>query len=190
MDNELLKTILDKQEEHSAILAKLCEDTSILKEGFSNLERNHTTLEGNQATLKENQAILKENQATLEENQAALKGNQATLKENQATLKENQTTLKENQATLKENQISLKATLDEHSEELASIHRSLVVIEDAVTNKIPALFDAFLANQEKHEEYDKELEHLETVTQKNSIRISVLESTSKMHSKKLAKLSS
>ncbi len=155
MDTKSLKPILDTQEEHTAILNRLRENTSSLDKRYSALK---TTLDEHSATLDEHSRILNQHTHILDEHSRIL-----------------------NQHT---------HILNEHSEELASIHRSLVVIEDAVTNKIPALFDAFLANQEKHEEYDKQIDHLETVTQKNSIRISVLEHTSQMHSKKFEKLSS
>ncbi len=169
MDTKSLKPILDTQEEHTAILNRLRENTSSLDKRYSALK---TTLDEHSATLDEHSRILNQHTHILDEHSRILNQHTHILDEHSRIL---------NQHT---------HILNEHSEELASIHRSLVVIEDAVTNKIPALFDAFLANQEKHEEYDKQIDHLETVTQKNSIRISVLEHTSQMHSKKFEKLSS
>ena len=85
--------------------------------------------------------------------------------------------------------------LDEHSnkmstydEDILSIKRSLVIIEDAVTNKIPALFDAHKANLEKHEEFDNRISLLETTSENNSLKISILEDESKRHSEQLKKL--
>lgn len=80
--------------------------------------------------------------------------------------------------------------LNEHTKDLQSIKRTLTIIEDAVTNKIPALFDAHQANQEKHEEFDNRITNVENISSTNSLKISILEDSSKMHSIKLAKLSS
>ena len=78
--------------------------------------------------------------------------------------------------------------LNEHTEDLQSIKRTLTIIEDAVTNKIPALFNAHQANQEKHEEFDNRITNVENVSSTNSLKISILEDSSKMHSMKLTKL--
>ena len=80
--------------------------------------------------------------------------------------------------------------LNEHSDDIKSLKRSLLLIEDAVTNKIPALFDAYSANQEKHDEFNARITKVENISDQNSIKISILEDKAKEHSRKLAKLSS
>ena len=85
---------------------------------------------------------------------------------------------------------SIENILNEHTKDIESIKRSLAIIEDAVTNKIPALFDAIQSNMEKHEEFDNRITKLENISDTNSLKISILEDTSKIHSKQLAKLSS
>ncbi len=78
----------------------------------------------------------------------------------------------------------------EHTEDIKSIKRSLVLIEDAVNNKIPALFDAFMVAKQKDEELSIDIKKLEKTTDFHSLKISILEDTSKKHSAQLAKLSS
>lgn len=78
----------------------------------------------------------------------------------------------------------------EHTEDIKSIKRSLVLIEDAVNNKIPALFDAFMVAKQKDEELSIDIKKLEKTSDLHSLKISILEDTSKKHSAQLAKLSS
>ena len=44
---------------------------------------------------------------------------------------------------------------------LASLQRSILIIEDYVTNKIPALFDAYALNQDQHINFDNKINNLE-----------------------------
>lgn len=78
--------------------------------------------------------------------------------------------------------------ISEHSEDIKSMKKSLAIIEDAVTSKIPALFDAYQANYDKNEEFDNRLSTVENISDTNSLKISILEDTSKVHTKQLAKL--
>lgn len=78
----------------------------------------------------------------------------------------------------------------EHTEDIKSIKRSLVLIEDAVNNKIPALFDAFMVSKQKDEELSTDIKKLEKTSDFHSLKISILEDTSKKHSEQLARLSS
>ena len=78
--------------------------------------------------------------------------------------------------------------LDEHSNDIASIKRTLLLIENAVTNKIPALFAGYQSHQEKRQEFNSRIHHVEDVSEINSIKISILEDTSKAHSKQLNQL--
>ncbi len=80
--------------------------------------------------------------------------------------------------------------LGEHSDDIKSLKRTLFLIEDAVTNKIPALFDAYSLNQDKHDEFNARITNVENISDQNSLKISILEDKAKEHSRKLAKLSS
>ena len=68
------------------------------------------------------------------------------------------------------------------------MQRTLLIVEDAVTNKIPALFDGYKMHQEKQEELEERVDTLENSSEKHSIRISVLESVTSENSKQLAHL--
>lgn len=87
-------------------------------------------------------------------------------------------------------QAKTEAEFSDIRETLAVLKRSTLLIEDYVTNKIPVLFDAYSINQEEHENYDHKFENLESVTDTHSIKLSILENTSKIHSEQLAKLTS
>ena len=65
--------------------------------------------------------------------------------------------------------------LDEHDQRFEEIQRSLVLIENQVMDKIPALFDGYNANHENYEELKKRVEELESKENLNSIKISILE---------------
>ena len=73
---------------------------------------------------------------------------------------------------------------------LGHLQKSTLLIEDYVTNKIPVLFDAYSLNQDNHQNYEHKFKDLESVTDSHSIKLSVLENTSKVHSEQLAKLTS
>lgn len=82
----------------------------------------------------------------------------------------------------------IDALIKQHSEDIASIKKSLLLIEDAVTDKIPALFDAFMVNRQKNEEQDNNIHKLEKTSEFHSLKISILENTSKKHSEQLNRL--
>lgn len=65
--------------------------------------------------------------------------------------------------------------LDKHDKRFEEMQRTLVIIEDQVTNKIPALFDGYNANHELYKELEKRVDRLEEKENFNSLKISVLE---------------
>lgn len=77
---------------------------------------------------------------------------------------------------------------DEVDKTIKSMNRSIILIEDQVTTKIPTLFDAHTVNHDKIEEDSERIDNLENETENNSMRISILEETSKEHSSKLSGL--
>ena len=89
----------------------------------------------------------------------------------------------------------IDAKLQEHDEHferieemIKDLQRSILIIEDAVTNKIPALFDGYAMHQEKQEQLETRVDNLENISEKHSIRISSLETTTSENSKQLAHL--
>ena len=97
--------------------------------------------------------------STLEEHSIALK-----------TINEHTKIIEEHSKTLNEH----TKILNEHSKDLAEIKKYLLVLEDKISNELPALFDGFSMNK----------------VEVNSIKISNLEKVSKMHDKQLKKLAS
>ena len=79
-------------------------------------------------------------------------------------------------------------TLNEHSYDITSIKRSLAVIEQAVTEKIPALFDALTMHLNRHDEFEKTLKEIQNDSFDHSNRISSLEMITSKHSQELLKL--
>ena len=69
----------------------------------------------------------------------------------------------------------IKEKLVEHDKKFEEMHRALIIIEDQVTNKIPALFDGYNANHELYEGLEKRVTELEEKESFNSIKISILE---------------
>lgn len=65
--------------------------------------------------------------------------------------------------------------LKNHEDILFKLKRATLKIEDYVTNKIPALFDANLVNKEKSEVLEEKVEKLEQTISLHSIKISILE---------------
>ena len=83
----------------------------------------------------------------------------------------------------------MQNTMSDIQSTMANIQRSLLLIEDQVMNKIPALFDGYSANFEKGVELDNRQTKTEQTVELNSLRISMLEETSKHHTEQLSRLS-
>lgn len=79
--------------------------------------------------------------------------------------------------------------LDNMDKKFDDMNRSILLIEDEVHNKIPALFDAHGFHQDHLEKHDEEIEDLQNKTENHSLRIISLEDESKEHSKQLENLS-
>lgn len=80
------------------------------------------------------------------------------------------------------------AKLEEHSKEIRSIKNFLVVKEDELFNKIRALFDGYTANLEKNNDLESRQTATEQKVDIDSLRISMLEDTSKHHTEQISKL--
>lgn len=68
-----------------------------------------------------------------------------------------------------------EARFAEHDKKFEEIQRTLVIIEDKVSNEIPALFDGYNANNEHYEMLEKRVSELEEKENLNSLKISILE---------------
>ena len=120
--------------------------------------------------------------STLEEHSIALK----TINEHTKIIEEHSKTLDEHTKTLNEH----TRILNEHSKDLAEIKKYLFILEDKISNELPALFDGFSMNIEKTSEIEFKQKATDKKVEFNSIKISNLEKVSKMHDKQLKKLAS
>ena len=118
----------------------------------------------------------------LEEHSIAL----GIINEHTKIIEEHSKTLDEHTKTLNEH----TRILNEHSKDLAEIKKYLLVLEDKISNELPALFDGFSMNIEKTSEIEFKQKATDKKVEFNSIKISNLEKVSKMHDKQLKKLAS
>ena len=82
----------------------------------------------------------------------------------------------------------LTSKIDAHSVELADIKRYLVIIEDKLSNQIPALFDGYSMNLETTNQIKSRQEATDKKVEINSFKISELEKTSRIHDKELKRI--
>lgn len=133
-------------------------------------------------TLEEHSIALK----TINEHTKIIEEHSKTLDEHTKTLNEHTRILAEHTKTLNEH----TKILNEHSKDLAEIKKYLFILEDKISNELPALFDGFSMNIEKTSEIEFKQKATDKKVEFNSIKISNLETVSKMHDKQLKKLAS
>ena len=104
-------------------------------------------------------------------------------KQEQFNAKQEQFNAKQEQFNAKQEEINKKIL-----KRLDAIERNIVIIEDKVSNEIPALFDADKTRYQKQKEFETELDTLDERTEEHSIRILALEDISKKHEEKLKNL--
>ena len=102
---------------------------------------------------------------------AKLDEHDQNFKEIKAKLAEHDKDIKEIKAKLAEHDKDIK----ELKEMIQSLQRTMLIIEDAVTNKIPALFDGYAMHQEKQEQLENKVDKIEEKVETHSIRIAALE---------------
>ncbi len=78
--------------------------------------------------------------------------------------------------------------MKELKEMIRNLQKSMAIVEDAVTRKIPAILDGYKMHQEKQEQFEKRLDNLEQESEKHSIQIFALETVSKENSDNIAHL--
>ena len=83
---------------------------------------------------------------------------------------------------------SINVKIDEHTEQLTEIKRYLILIEDKLSNQIPALFDGYNMNVETTNQIKVNQEATDKKVEINSFKISELEKTSKIHDEELKKI--
>ncbi len=97
----------------------------------------------------------------------------------------------ENRLDRVENRLdNIESKLEDIESILLSLKRSMLIMEDYMKNNIPALFDGYSLNQDQHNEFKQKINNLEKDTDSNSLKISILEDTTKVHSSILESLQS
>jgi len=71
---------------------------------------------------------------------------------------------------------------------LDNIERNVLIIEDRVSNEIPALFDLEKTREQKQTRFETDLDSLDRKTENHSIRILALEHISEKHEEKFKNL--
>ena len=179
MSKEFEEKVLSILEEHSIALKTINEHTKIIGEHSKTLDEHTKTLDVHTKILDEHTKILNEHTKTLNEHTRILNEHTKTLNEHTRILNEHTKTLNEH-----------TRILNEHSKDLAEIKKYLLVLEDKISNELPALFDGFSMNIEKTSEIEFKQKATDKKVEFNSIKISNLEKVSKMHDKQLKKLAS
>ena len=136
--------------------------------------------------MTEVKTTLQEHSEVMADIKAILKQHDEDIKDIKAILKQHDEDIKEIKAILKQHDEDIK----ELKEMMRSFQRTMLIVEDAVTNKIPALFDGYSMHQQKQEKLEGKVESLEKITQTHSIRIAALETISSNDTKRLSKMSS
>ena len=85
--------------------------------------------------------------------------------------------MKDEMQDMKDGMKSMQCEMKDIKEDVDVLKRAVINIEAEVTTKIPALFDAFSANLDKHKQYDEKINNLEATVEEHSIRLDVLELT-------------
>lgn len=137
-------------------------------------------------TLKEHSEAIEEVKATLKEHGEAIEEIKATLKKHDEEIAEIKVILKEHGEAI----VELQKDVKELKDMMKSFQRTMLIVEDAVTNKIPALFDGYSMHQQKQEELENKVDRLNQTVETHSIRIAALETISSNDANRLSKISS
>ena len=97
--------------------------------------------------------------------------NTIEIAKNREAIEENRKAIEENRKEIAKN----REIIENHENRIDSIEKYLIVIEDAVTNKIPALFDKTSWQDDRFDRDEGRIKKLEEVTEYHSLRIASLE---------------
>lgn len=97
--------------------------------------------------------------------------NAELIAQNTLEIAKNREVIEENRKEIAKN----REIIENHENRIDSIEKYLIVIEDAVTNKIPALFDKTSWQDDRFDRDEGRIKKLEEVTEYHSLRITSLE---------------
>lgn len=128
-------------------------------------------MKGGKSMDKELKEILLKHEERITKLEEIARETKEQLKITNKTVTQHTSILEKHEKTLNEH----TKILDEHTQMLQSLQKSVAIIEDAVTNKIPALFDGYKMHQEAQERLEKRVNKVEKIAEMNAIRILALE---------------
>lgn len=97
--------------------------------------------------------------------------NAELIAQNTLEIAKNREVIEENRKEIAKN----REIIENHENRIDSIEKYLIIIEDAVTNRIPALFDKTSWQDDRFDRDEGRIKKLEEVTEYHSLRITSLE---------------
>ena len=101
--------------------------------------------------------------------------NAELIAQNTLEIAKNREVIEENRKEIAKN----REIIENHENRIDSIEKYLIIIEDAVTNRIPALFDKTSWQDDRFDRDEGRIKKLEEVTEYHSLRITSLEDESR-----------
>ena len=166
------------------VLAKLDQNQENFEKVFAKLEEHDKEFKKINARLDEHDKEFKKINARLDEHDKEFKKINARLDAHDRRFEE----IDNNFVDIAENFKLINLKLSDHDKQFKEIKNCLLVLEDKITNELPALFDGFSANVEKSTVVEFKQKAIEQKVELDSLRISSLEDISKQHSEQISKL--
>lgn len=123
--------------------------------------------------VNKNAMGIRKNAEAIEKNREAIEQNRVAIEECKMGIRKNAEAIEKNRVAIEQNTKDIK----EIKEELKNHGRALLIIEDAVTNKIPALFDKFSVHDDRFDRDEERIGKVEMTTEHHTNQIAALELT-------------
>ena len=188
MEREFMEKVLNKLDVLSSDVSGMKSDINDMKSDINELKNDMNGQKAFSIRVLENfdKVFVK-----LDEHDKLIKANTQEIKSIKDTLKANAKEMAEIKDTLKANakeMAEIKDTVKTNTKEIGKIKDFLIVNEDELFNKIRALFDGYNSNYEKETDLEVRQKDTEQKVGINSLRISMLEETSKHHTEQISNL--
>ena len=174
MEREFMEKVLNK-------LDVLSSDVSEMKVAVNGLK---TDVDGMKANIDMHTQDIRDIKKTLELHTQDIRGIKKTLELHTQDIKGIKKTLELHTQVI----LDIKDTVKTNTQEITKINGYLTVKESELFNKIRALFDGYNSNYEKETNLEVRQKGIEQKVGINSIRISMLEDTSKHHTEQISNL--
>ena len=174
MEREFMEKVLNKLDVLSSDVSGMKSDVNEMKSDINELKNDMNGQKAFSIRVLEN---FDKVFAKLDEHDKLIKANTQEIKSIKDTLKANAKEMAE-----------IKDTVKTNTKEIGKIKDFLIVKEDELFNKIRALFDGYNSNYEKETDLEVRQKDTEQKVGINSLRISMLEETSKHHTEQISNL--